>query len=59
MSTEEAVAFLRDAADYFRNREWKGEDRAYWANIHNAENCLKIIDLLQAPSGASTAKFQR
>lgn len=41
-----AILFLEEAARYFTNRPTKGEDRAYWANVYNAENCLKIRDLL-------------
>lgn len=46
ITLNEATGFLREAAAYFRKRDTKGEDRAYWANVYNAENCEKIIDLL-------------
>lgn len=36
--------FLRRAATYFENRPTDGEDRAYWSNVYNAENCRKIAD---------------
>lgn len=42
----EAKAFLREAARYFGKRETNGEDMAFWANAYNAENCLKIIGLI-------------
>jgi len=47
MSVESAIAFLEEAARYFSNRPTGGEDRAYWANVYNAENCKKIIDILK------------
>lgn len=43
---ERAVKFLDDAARYFENRPTNGEDRAYWANVYNAENCRDIIKIL-------------
>lgn len=46
MSKSEAVEFLTKAATYFENRPTGGEDRAYWSNIYNAENCRKIVELL-------------
>ena len=45
------VAFLQDAAMYFERRPIEGEDRAYWANTMNAENCRRIATRL-----ASTAQ---
>lgn len=41
------VLFLEEAARYFLNRPPKGEDRAYWANIYNAENCTNIAQYLK------------
>lgn len=40
--------FLAEAATYFRNRPTDGEDRAYWANVYNAENCERIATTLAA-----------
>jgi hypothetical protein len=39
--------FLRRAATYFENRPTDGEDRAYWSNVYNAENCRKIADEIE------------
>jgi len=46
MTPEKAIAFLTEAARYFRNRP-TNEDRAYWANVYNAENCEAIAKLLK------------
>lgn len=43
---EQAILFLEDVEKYFLNRPTNGEDRAYWANVYNAENCRNIIDLI-------------
>ena len=43
-----AIIFLKEAAKYFRNRPTDGEDRAYWANEYNAEQCEKIVEYLEA-----------
>lgn len=40
------VAFLEEAARYFTNRPTGGEDRAYWSNIFNAENCTKAASFI-------------
>ncbi len=48
ISTEAAIAFLAEAADYFSHRPTKGEDRAHWANVYNAENCQRIVALLKS-----------
>lgn len=42
-----AILFLTEAARYFENRDTGGEDRAYWANMYNAENCRNVIKLLE------------
>ena len=42
------VDFLLEAARYFENRPTGGEDRAYWSNVYNAENCRKIANVLRA-----------
>jgi hypothetical protein len=44
---EAGIAFLEEAAKYFSNRDTNGEDRAYWANVYNADNCLKIAKYLR------------
>lgn len=42
----EMVAFLKEASEYFSKRDTGGEDRAFWANVYNAENCLKAAEAL-------------
>lgn len=44
---QSAIEFLEEAAKYFKNRNTMGEDRAYWSNIYNSENCLKIAQLIK------------
>jgi hypothetical protein len=46
MNKLDAIFFLDECAKYFENRPTGGEDRAYWANVYNAENCRKVIKLL-------------
>jgi len=46
-SIDNAVRFLREASKYFNGRPTNGEDRAYWANVYNAENCEEIAKLLE------------
>lgn len=48
ISPRAAIAYLKDAASYFSNRDTKGEDSAFWANIQNAENCRRIARLIDA-----------
>jgi hypothetical protein len=48
ITTDDAVKFLREAARYFGNRPTDGEDRAFWANVTNAEACTRIADMLGA-----------
>lgn len=43
-----ATAWLKDAAEYFAKRDTRGEDRAHWSNVYNAENCLKIATTIKA-----------
>lgn len=50
MTPDKAVAFLEEAARYFRKRPTKGEDRAHWSNVYNAENCEKIAALIREMS---------
>ena len=40
------VAFAKAAAGYFRSHDDGGEDRAFWANSANADNCEKIAAML-------------
>lgn len=40
----EPIRFLNEASEYFEHRPTNGEDRAYWANVYNAENCRKVIE---------------
>lgn len=47
---EASAAFLNEAARYFENCPAKGEDRAFWATVHNAENCRKTAALIQSLS---------
>jgi|GEM_PF-1018687 len=45
-SFDAEVAWLHEAARYFSARDTKGEDRAHWANVYNAENANKLADRL-------------
>ena len=47
MTAFEAVSWLNAAAQYFGNRPTNGEDKAHWANVYNAEACLKIAELIK------------
>ena len=47
ITVEYAIDFLEEAARYFSKRPTLGEDRAYWANVFNSENCLKIVELIK------------
>ena len=57
MTDEElkSVEFLTEAARYFRKRPTKGEDRAHWANVFNADNCEKAAKLIREQA----AKIER
>ena len=48
VSTEAAIAFLTEAARYFRKRPTGGEDMAHWANVYNAEMCERIAASISA-----------
>lgn len=48
----DAVAFLTEAARYFESRPTDGEDRAYWANVYNAENCRLSVRLITTQKNA-------
>jgi hypothetical protein len=41
------ISFLREAANYFRNRPTHGEDSAFWSNVANADNCEKAANLIE------------
>ena len=47
MTAFEAISWLEAASRYFEKRDTKGEDRAHWSNVYNAENCLKIAELIK------------
>lgn len=47
MTALEAISWLEAAAQYFGNRPTNGEDKAHWANVYNAEACLKIAELVK------------
>jgi hypothetical protein len=50
ISEEAATDFLTASARYFAARDTKGEDANFWANVQNAENCRRIIRLIEALS---------
>lgn len=48
MTTEEAIKFLNDAADFFDKLTLQTkEDRSYWAYVTNASGCRQIADLIK------------
>ena len=47
MTPSEATKFLEESAKYFETRDTKGEDKAHWANVYNAENCRKVAQLIE------------
>jgi hypothetical protein len=47
LNPEDAIKFLEEAAHYFENRPTGGEDKAYWSNVYNAENCRKIAEMIK------------
>lgn len=47
LTDAEAIAWLTEAAKNFAKRDTRGEDRAHWSNVYNAENCAKIVATLQ------------
>jgi len=51
MTRKDAVKFMREAARYFQNRPTGGEDAVHWSNVYNAENCIKIANMLEADGG--------
>jgi hypothetical protein len=44
ITNADLAAFLRMAAEYFRERPTNGEDAAFWANEANAERCQIAAD---------------
>ena len=48
MTALEAISWLEGASRYFslKNQHAK-EDREIWSNTYNAENCLKIAELIK------------
>ena len=55
---ERHIEFLEEAAQYFESRPTKGEDRAYWANVFNAENCRKIAEYLRSNAEPSAKAME-
>jgi len=49
------IAFLEEASRYFENRPTHDEDRAHWSNVHNAENCRKVISSLTRETARADA----
>lgn len=48
MTTEQAIKFLNDAAEYFDKKvQSTKEDQSYWAYVTNAEGCRQIADLIK------------
>lgn len=52
MSPDDVVKWLEETARFFERRPTCGEDKAYWANRANAENCRKIALLIQRQDDA-------
>lgn len=50
MNAIQAREFLEEAAQYFEKRDTGGEDKSYWSNVYNAENCRKIADIIERQS---------
>jgi hypothetical protein len=42
----DAKRFLEETVKYFENRPTGGEDKAHWANVYNARNCRKVIEII-------------
>jgi hypothetical protein len=45
-SQDDLLKWLDEAAKYFEMRDTRGEDRAHWANVYNAEMCRKLKQAL-------------
>lgn len=48
MDNNTAAKWLDDLALYFERRDTHGEDKAFWANVYNAESVRKIKAALSA-----------
>lgn len=48
---EKAIEFLQGAEKYFKKKPTNGEDRAYWSNVSNANNCKNIAELIKSMDG--------
>ena len=48
MDNNTAAKWLDDLALYFERRDTRGEDKAFWANVYNAESARKIKAALSA-----------
>ena len=44
VTRDQMLEWLDECARYFERRDSKGEDRAHWANVHNAKNARTIRD---------------
>lgn len=47
ISAIDAAKFLREASRYFDRRPTGGDDAAFWANVANAETCIRIAEMLE------------
>lgn len=55
MDNNTAAKWLDDLAIYFERRDTHGEDKAFWANVYNAESVRKI----KAALSAAEARIER
>lgn len=44
------LGFLNEASKYFEKKSTGGVDMVYWANVYNAENCIKAADYIRYQS---------
>lgn len=49
------IAWLKEAANYFKNRPTNGEDSAHWANVYNSQFAASLADRL---SGAAPSDIE-
>ena len=47
LTETQAIEFMLKCASYFENRPTGGEDKAYWANVFNAEKCRIVSQMLE------------